>query len=585
MAWRVKARLREVLAAETGPAPKDPGGRLNVALIWPGTYRTALSALGYLSIYGFLNSRPDVLAERFFWPDGALAVDYEQSGSSLLSLESGRPLHSFDLVAASLALENDYWLLLAILSRAGLAPERSQRAESDPPVLVGGVAVWANPWPVMSFVDLILTGEAEAQWPQLISVWDAIRFSPLPKIDRLRFVAQNTPGSFQPGSVTEPFTSLGEGDCDFFLPPPPSSAVLVRIKPAVLLWPPPVDLLPPVAPIVSPRAEFSGTRLVEISRGCPYGCRFCLAGALFRPHRPWPLAKILAALTMAGVNGEKIGLISPAAADHPDLAELLTILFQRKHEVTLASLRLTALTRELAEKLAAGRLQGVAVAPEAGSQVLRDRLNKALTEEQILAGVRLLAEAGLKKIKLYFLLGLPGETDQDLAALVELVMKIRVEARYGARRPELLLSLANFTPKAHTPFEEAAMDTEAELRRKGLWVSHALKGIVRLKVNLDPPLWSITQGLLARGGIESGRLVAALFKNQGRLRASLSEVAYRPDHPLHRPWPRDKPKPWHLVQPAEGVSRLEAEWVRAGLNLPTPPCPPENNCGRCKACN
>ena len=569
MAWSVKTRLRELVAAETGPPPKDPGGRLSVALVWPGDYRTSLSALGYLSIYGLLNRRPDVLAERFFWPDGDLAETYRRSGAPLMSLESGRPLRDFDLVAASLALENDYWRLPAILAAGGLSPARAERDATDPPVLAGGVAVWANPWPLWTWVDLVLAGEAEAQWPQLLSAWEAVSGSSLSKTERLNHLARNTPGAFRPEIPADASAYPGRGVPGF----------KTIVSPAALTWPPSADLLPPVSPIISPKAEFSGVRLVEISRGCPHGCRFCLTGALFRPHRPWPLKAILQALGPPAP--EKIGLVSPAAAEHPDLSELLAELFRQGRAVTLSSLRLTALTPALAEKLAAGRLQGAAVAPEAGSQSLRNRLNKDLTEAQILAGVRLLSEAGLKTIKLYFILGLPGETQADLAALAELAREIR---RAVGVRPSLTLSLANFTPKPHTPLEGAAMNTAEEFRRKGAWVSKTLKGLSGLKVNLDPPLWSITQGLLARGGPDSGRLVAALVRHQGRLKPSLAEFGYTSNHPLHRPWPDDQPRPWRLVRTAAGLKHLAIEATRAGRGLLTAPCPRENNCGRCEAC-
>ncbi len=493
MSWNIRARLREILAVEKGVEVKDPGGRLKVALIWPGTYRTGMSALGFLSIYGLLNRRPDVLAERFFWPEGALAKDYERSGSPLLSLESGRPLNEFDLLAAALSLENDYWYLRAMLAMGGLKPRADQRDEHDPPVLAGGVAVWANPWPLFPFVDLFLPGEGEAQWPQLVSAWDAIRFLTLPKPDQLRLLGRSTPGTLHPGSVTEPLAVSGGGFGD-----------LKPVRPAYLAWPPVSaenkELLPPVSPITTPASEFSDTKLVEISRGCPYGCRFCLAGFIFRPHRPWPLESILTALGPPAKEGERVGLVSPAAADHPELGELLSALFRQKRNVTLSSLRLSAITPQLAEKLAAGRLYGAAVAPEGGSQRLRDIINKDLDEATVLHGARRLAEGGLRESRLYVMVGLPGETDDDLAALVDLCRKIRLVAQKGPARPELQVSLANFTPKAHTPFEEAAMNTAAEFKRKGRLVVKGLKGLQRLSVSLDPPLWAIAQGLLARGG-------------------------------------------------------------------------------------
>jgi len=615
LAWSIKARLKAITAAEKGFKPKDPGGRLKVALIWPGAYRTGMSALGYLSIYGYLNSRADVLAERFFWPDGDLAREYERTGSPLLSLDSGRPLTEFDLVAASLSIENDYWYLPRMLERGGLPALAADRGEQHPLVLAGGVAVWANPWPLWPYVDLFLTGEAEAQWPHLISALDAISFSSLPKLDRLRLISRKTPGSLHPGSVRELLAPSGGEFPDLKLHPGETQTGSMAaeelsrrpaltpsggfpIRPAALAWPAldnetpdnesqlsgPEGLLPPVSSLLSPQAEFADTKLVEISRGCPYGCRFCLAGVLYRPHRPWPLGAILEALGPPEKAGEKVGLVSPAPADHPRLAELLEILFEQNRNVTLSSLRLSALTPSLAGKLAAGRLYGAAVAPEGGSQRLRNIINKDLTDEVILEGARLLAEAGLRKIKLYFMVGLPGETDDDLRELAELARGIRAAATRGSARPELLLSLANFTPKPHTPFEEAAMATADEFKRKGRLVSRALANIPRLSVNLDPPLWSIAQGLLARGGPESWRLVQALANHQGRLKPSLAEIGYRPDHPIHQPWPQERPKPWRIIEPAAGFKYLEEETNRAQRALVTPACPPSANCGRCAAC-
>ena len=574
MSWNIKGRLKEIMATERGVSPKERGGRLAVALVWPGDYRTGMSALGFLSVYGFLNQRSDVLAERFFWPDGRLAKEYERGGEPLLSLESARPLAEFDLVAASLSLENDYWYLPRILQAGNLAPLRCDRDEFDPPVLVGGIGPWSNPWPLMPFADLILTGEAEAAWPQLLSVLGDIPAS-LPKQGRVSLMGRKTPGSLNPGEVMEPFVPPGEGFHDSALHP---------IKPAFLAWPPPAGLLPPVSPIITPSAEFSDVKLVEISRGCPYGCRFCMAGFLYRPHRPWPLDSILAALGEPEFSNEKVGLVSPAPADHPQLPELLDILFSQNRLVTMSSLRLTAITPLLAEKLAAGRLWGAAVAPEAGSQRLRNIINKDLTEAEILAGARLLAEAGLKKLKLYFMIGLPNETDDDLAELAELCAKIREATRLAKTWPELQVSLANFTPKPHTPFEDAPIETEAGFKRKGKYVAQQLKGIPRLSVNLDSPLWAIVQGLLARGGAESYQLVMALLNNQGRLKPALAEIGYGPSHSIHSPWPKDKPKPWRVVVPAAGFDCLASEVLRAGQALITTACPPAGNCGRCRAC-
>ncbi|MGL4207943.1 MAG: hypothetical protein ACRCTY_01010, partial [Candidatus Adiutrix sp.] len=250
MSWNITQRRREILAAEKGYTPIAPGGRMRIALIWPGSYGAAMSSLGYLSIYSYLNSCPDVIAERFFVPCGPLAQSYEKDGGPLLSLEHGWPLSEFELVAASLSLENDYWHFLKILKWGGLSPFSDKRTDDSPLVMVGGVAVWANPWPLVNFSDLILTGEAEAQWPYLISAWRAIRLS-LPKLGRIRALGRKTPGAIITADMKKcapHFTppnndnsgkngqTLGAANCS-----------AVTVCPPRLNWPPPDTLLPPTS--------------------------------------------------------------------------------------------------------------------------------------------------------------------------------------------------------------------------------------------------------------------------------------------------------------------------------------------------
>ncbi len=583
------------------PTVKEAAAKIKIALIWPGDYKTGMSSLGFLSIYALLNKRPDAQAERFFYPDSFLQKEYARQDVPLLSLETARPLSEFDLVAASLSLENDYWLFLDMLKRGGLSPFKDKRPDDAPLVIAGGVAIWANPWPLWPFVDLFLTGEGEESWPKLISAWVDFASNSLPKTERQKYLCRMTPGAISLGetagtpshqrcSSSLKNTAAAQNSSLYSavdlvnFPSWPVGAEISPVTPSRLAWPPMPGQLPPCSPILSPKAEFADTKLVEISRGCPYGCRFCLAGFIYRPHRPWPLESILKALGEPLVENEKVGLISPAVADYPDFDELLDILLKQKRRVSLSSLRLTAIDEQLAAKLAAGRVMGAAVAPEGGSARLRAIINKNLTEEQILKGSRLLAEAGLKKIKLYFMIGLPEETEADLRALADLCHNIRQVTSIGKAQPELLVSLANFTPKAHTPFEEAAMSDEASFRRKGKMVEDALKKVSRLTVNLDAPNWAIAQGLLARGGPESARLVWELFQHGGRVKPALKAYGYSPSHSLHLPWPCGQKKPWRLIAPPMGPECLAVEFAASLEAQNSSPCPAKLNCGRCHAC-
>jgi radical SAM superfamily enzyme YgiQ (UPF0313 family) len=498
-------------------------------------------------------------------------------GQAALSLETGTSLAEFSLVAASLTLENDYWILLDILAKGRLNPERVERV-GEPLVLVGGVGVWANPWPMIPFADLILLGEAELQWPQIIDFYLDPNFLAESKAGKLRILAAKIPGALVPSLWPE---EVLKGEAPLLKP----------LRPALVAWPP-EGFEPPRSPILTPNTEFGQRRLVEISRGCPHGCRFCLAGALYRPHRPWPVAKILAALASPGSSGEPVGLVSPAVADHPEIETLLGALKERGNPISVSSLRLSALTENLARRLLAGGVKGLAVAPEAGSQRLRDVINKSLNEGEILGACQLLAEAGLRKLKLYFMLGLPGETDEDLLAIAGLAQKIQKAIRRGSYAPKLALSVANFSPKSQTPFEAVPLLSEIELSRRGELVRKALAAVGGLELRVDPPLWSIAQSLLARGGVEAGELVRLMWAEGGRVKRFYRRfMAQRSDLGRERaemlaenPWPATKSRPWRVVAISAGAGFLAAEKELAQTGQLSPPCPPAGHCGRCGAC-
>ncbi|MDR1050658.1 MAG: radical SAM protein [Deltaproteobacteria bacterium] len=562
--------LAELAALERGAARRDPGGRLSVALVWPGSYHTGQSSLGFLWVYRFLSRRADALAERFF----ALTPPAGRP----VSLESGRALADFDLIAASMVLENDYWLLLDILSRAGLDPLRENRAGSGPLVLAGGVGVWGNPWPLMPYVDVFLTGEGEAQWPRLADLFVSRDFLGLDRRGRLEALAGEVPGvlapELWPGEVFSEERPFDPDDAAGFEP----------VRPAALGWPFPAGLIPPSSPILTPATEFPETTLVEISRGCPWGCRFCLAGALYRPHRPWPLAGVLEAAASMVPTGGRVGLVSPAVADHPELGDIFDALAERGASVGVSSLRLSSLTEGLVGRLSRAGLRALAVAPEAGTQTLRERINKNLTAGETVGAASLLAGLGLRRLKLYFMTGFDSETEDDLRGLAGLVFEVMRAVRRRGGGPLVSVSLANFTPKPHTPLEGTPLLTESQMRERGRLAASFFSGRGGVELRLDPPRWTLVQGLLARGGPGSHRLVAAQHRHGGRAGPALREYGYDPAaSPVHRPW--SGPRPWRVVAPSAGLEFLAREARRSEEGRPTPPCPAERSCGRCGACD
>jgi radical SAM superfamily enzyme YgiQ (UPF0313 family) len=542
-----------------------------------------MSSLGYLWVYRFLAQSPIALGERFF---AQSSRGQPPSPGRPRSLESGRELADFDLIAASLVLENDYWLLPDILARAGLAPYRKDREGRGPLVLVGGVGVWANPWPIMPFVDLVLLGEGENQWPVIVKAFGEKDFLDLGYAASLNRLTRIVPGALAPGlwpaegktGEDKPGEDKpGFGAAGYPVPLPGKG-----VRPSILKWPFDGDLLPPSTPILTPETEFPLTTLVEISRGCPWGCRFCLAGHLYRPHRTWSFDSVIKAAHSLVDSGGRVGLVSPAVADHPELERILGALIERKTSVGVSSMRLSSLSEKLAGYLSQAGLNALAVAPEAGSQRLRDSINKNLTEPEILASARLLAGHGLKRLKLYFMIGLPGEGEEDLRDLARLAALVKKETRIGRGGPTISVSLSNFTPKPQTPFEDCPLLGEREMRERGRKISDWLAKIGGLEVRLDPPKGAILQGLLARGGPESHLLVMAQAQSGGKVGPALKAIGYGPDHPIHRSW--EGPKPWRVVEPQTGETFLAQGAKMSREGQPLPPCPPELGCGRCLAC-
>jgi radical SAM superfamily enzyme YgiQ (UPF0313 family) len=539
-----------------------------------------MSSLGFTWCYSLVNARADALAERVFMPPG---------DGSARSLETGRPLGSFDLVCASLSWENDYWLFPEILRAGGVEPERSAREEGSPArplVCAAGVGVWSNPWALFPFADLVFPGEGEIVWERILDLCSRKGFRDMPAPERAAALAAGVPGALAPGLMPR----------ELLEPAGPEGLrlALESFPPAVpprLGWPFPEGSGPPRSPVFAPGAEFSGMRLVEMSRGCPRGCRFCLAGQLYRPHRPWDSDAIVEALSAPNPwSGEDpfppdapAGLVSPAAADHPRLEEIVERVTGTGRRVSFSSLRLSALTERAARLLGKAGLRGAAVAPEGGTEALRSRMNKNLAESDILEGARILRETGLRTLKLYFMFGLPGETDGDLAAAAELSARVRDAVGGRKAGTAVSASFACFVPKPHTPFEGEPLLHLAEIRRRTSVLRDAFRAAgVPLDVDGGPA--TLVQGVLSRGGPDACSLMRALLRTRGKASASLALAGIGADSWVFRPLAPDDPRPWRVIGAPAGTGYLGAEAAMALEGRQAPPCPESLRCGRCGAC-
>ncbi len=492
------------LGGEAGCVVKDPAQvRLWFALAFPEVYEIAMSHLGIKILYEALAPRPEVAAERVFMPWLDLMALMEQEGVSPWSLESGRPLERFDVIGFSLQYELTYTNLLQMLRLAGIPLRRQQRGREHPLVIAGGPCL-VNPEPVADFLDLGLLGEAEEVIHPLVDLLLEYKQSGMPRAELYRRAAR-LPGIYAPALYRPRYEGgrLVEVCPDPEAPPRVRKAVVADLSAA------PVPTRP-VVPAIKPVHDRLG---LEIARGCTRGCRFCQAGYIYRPVRERPAGQVLEAALegLARTGYEELALLSLSSGDYtciePLAAALMDSLAQRKVGLSLPSLRVDSLESGLMAHIKKVRKTGFTLAPEAGSQRLREVINKNIDEQQILATARKAFELGWNHLKLYFMLGLPTEEDQDLRELAELCSRVADQAgRKRGRRPLVHASLGLFVPKPHTPFQWQPQMDLAQAKER-LDRAKALFGDRRVRVKWNSPLQFVLEGLLSRGDRRLGRVL------------------------------------------------------------------------------
>ena len=574
MSRKLLDKARRRLEAESGCRANPWGGRLSVALVYPNTYHQAMSNLGFLTVFHLLNSREDTLCERFFLPDAEDLDEHRKTSYPLFSLDSGRPLTDFDLVAFSISFENDYLHLPLLFELARLPLWRADRDERHPLLLCGGVCAFLNPEPLAEIMDLFAIGEAEPILPGLLAM--LLGRGQAPRQDLLADLA-SLPGVYVPHFYTP------ERDADGTLAGwsigPPAPQRVARC------WQADLDAGAARSFVLTDETEFGDMVLTEISRGCSRGCRFCAAGFLFLPPRERSLANLQRQVGEGLCQRPKQGLVGAAVSDYPQLAQLEQTILDGGGKVSVASLRIDALGEAEVAALVASGHRTVALAPEAGSQRLRDLINKDLDDEQILAAVQRLAAAGIPNLKLYFLLGLPGETDADIDELLDLVTRARelwlAEGKRRGRLGHITLSVNPFIPKPFTPFQWAAMATEATLKGR---LSRLRRGIARLgntELHCESLRSAVLQALLSRGDRLVGRILPALAAGRP-LKAACAEVGFRPDFFVFRERSCDEHFPWEVLDSGVRRDYLWQEYQRGLALQASPRCQP--GCRRCGVC-
>jgi radical SAM family uncharacterized protein len=550
------------IGAEFNAVSRDPAATdLRMALCYPDVYEVGMSHVGSQVLYHVANLQPGVLCERAFYPGPDLAALLREEGLPLPSLETGTPLCAFDLVGVTLQHELTYPTIAGLLEMGGIPALSADRNEDHPLVIAGGPCA-ANPEPLAEVIDAFVLGDGEDVLVELVAALQARREAP--REERVRALAA-LEGVYVPA-----------------VHDPARDRIRRRVVGDLNAAPVPDRPIVPYVEVVHDRAQ------IEVARGCTRGCRFCQAGILYRPVRQRDAARVraLAREIIANTGYDELSLVSLNCPDYQGIGELVDGLHRdlgdRQVSVGLPSLRIDTFSVDLARKVQRVRKSGLTFAPEAGSQRLRDAINKGVTEEDLLDTVAAAFSSGWHLLKLYFMIGLPTETDEDVLAIPALVKAV---ARVGreilgkkASRLKLNVSVSNFVPKVHTPLQwEGQVPREELLRRQDL-----IRATVRdrqVNVSFHDVRQSVVEAALARGARQTGRAVLAAYRAGGALDAwsehfdfrrwqeAFAAVGLDVDQEATRSFATDEALPWDHMD--TGVSRdfllAERERVQTGV--------------------
>jgi radical SAM family uncharacterized protein len=578
---KIATLYKNRLAKERGTVKKDWGGKISVALIYPNYYRVGLSNLGFQVVYGILNENPAIVAERVFLPEQEELLLYRRTDQALLSVESQTPLQKFDFLAFSLSFENDYLNILAILDLGKIPLMCKNRGENYPLIIAGGVTTFMNPEPLANFIDCFLIGEGEVIVKKFFKAYIDFQLSTSNKEEALRVLASEVEGVYCPSFYK--VTYKEDGLIGSFTPL--ISSIPSKVK-AVKHTPFTGPLCQ--SKIITPSMEFSDTILVELNRGCASGCRFCAAGYVYRPPRIIEEENIFSSFESILDENTRVGLISPSATDVPWVEKLTSTILERGGDFSVSSFRADSLTTGLLKNIKGSSQKTLTFAPEAGSERLRMAINKKLTTEEILEAIIHIARTGYFHIKLYFIIGFPTETREDVKDIIGLVKSIRhhliKESKGRKRIGRIRLSINCFVPKPFTPFQWFPMDTVDSLKEKQKIIKSALSDVGGIGIGFDVPKWAYVQTLLSRGDRRMGKMLLTTYTNKGDWKATFRSSDVNPDFFVYRPKDLNERLPWDFIDHGIKKSSLKEEYHLALDSKESPPCD-VGNCTRCGVCD
>ena len=556
---------RDILSREIGFIRKPHGGRLRIALAFPNTYYVGMSNLGFQTVYRLFNEQEDVVCERVFLPGRQELQAQLASGRPLRTIESNTPVRNFDVFAFSVSFEWDYTNVVSMLRLAGMAPRADARTRHDPLVVIGGAVTFVNPEPLAAFAEVIAAGEAEALAPALAA---AMRDAD-GRDDLLRRLAAER-GFYVPSFYDVHYRP--DGTIAAYEPKPGTGAPTVVQKAAIKS----VERLdPPATTIFTPDTEFGSRFLIEVVRGCANLCRFCWAGYNYLPVRAFPADRILELARLARPHANRAGLVSIALCDHPEIERILRGLIDMGYSISPASLRLDDLTEPIVRMLHESGERSITIAPETGSDRLRRVINKTVTNAEILERAELIFASGLENLKLYYMIGLPTETDDDIDAIRELTAALRgillAHSRTRGHLGRIVASVNPLIPKPGTTYQWLPMEDPVLTERKAKRLRSLVADLDNVYFNIKSERHSYYQALLSLGDRRVAPAIEAAERNGGQWRAAVAETGVDADFYIFRDRSHDAVLPWDIIDGGMKASFFRSEFdkaIRAEWTLP-----------------
>lgn len=566
-------RLQALYKDEDSRVTVNPHAGQKVAIVYPNTYFVGMSNLGLHIIYEEINLRNDSVCERIFLPEKKELEAYDKTKTPLMSVETQRPMHQFDVVAFDVTFEMDYFHIPLMLRHGRVPIMGKDRTEFDPIVIAGGPCATFNPEPFADFIDAFIIGEGEG----IVSrVLDIIRDGKMEGLDRHAILRQlaNISGVYVPSLYVPIYSDDGE-----FKGYDIAEGAPTTIKRHFEMLTSGGETV-----VATNYTEFGAMYIIEVARGCGRHCRFCMAGYCFRVPRVRPLEILKEGVDRAEKLGKKVGLMGAAISDYPEVDELVTYIRSKDMRYSCASLRADSLTQAVVDGLADSGQKTITIAPETGSERLRRVINKGISEEHLQNAATLSAKSGIQHMRLYIMIGLPTETDEDIEAIVGLAERTQAHMAEVGCKGRLTLSINPFIPKPFTPFQWMAMDNQKTVEKKLQYIKKALQKNRRIEVLVESPKEAYIQGVLARGDRRLGAVLAACAADRGSksFKAEMKAAGLDMDEMNYRERSFDEFLPWSHLDMGMDEGYLEMEWKRSVDEAYTPPC--VQGCKRCGVC-